>query len=195
MGHYLYVESPTNRALDILRSQNCRLLMPQQLEFLPHENRSYLTLLSIWWPVGQVLASGLAWKLFGKFGLTPGWMYFIFVLGGITLLMALVRLLSDNIESPKYLLGINKQAEAVRSVRALAHKNSTQTWLTEEILNEIGGTRKLAEEARSSTAARVREAITSFGPETRKKVSSLFGTTQLGWNTVSCDLCMFSLDV
>lgn len=100
--------------------------------------------------------------------------------------MALARLLFDNVESPKYLLGINKQAEAVRSVRALAHKNGTQTWLAEEILNEIGGTREITEEVKSSTIVKVRQAIASFVPETRKKISPLFGTLQFGINTVSC---------
>ncbi|KAJ8062172.1 hypothetical protein OCU04_008728 [Sclerotinia nivalis] len=157
------------------------------LEFLPHEKRSYLTLLSIWWPIGQVVTSLLAWLFLGtNFDPSRGWRFFIYSLGGITFAMALARLLFDNIESPKYLLGINKQAEAVRSVRALAHKNGTHTWLTEEILNEIGGTREIAEEVESSTMAKVRQAIASFGPETIKKVSPLFGTLQLSINTVSC---------
>ncbi|RAL64112.1 hypothetical protein DID88_003300 [Monilinia fructigena] len=87
------------------------------------------------------------------------------------------------IESPKYLLGINEQAEAVRSVRALAHRNRTHTWLTEEILNNIGGTRERAEEVTSNTMVRVRQAVASLGPETKRKVLPLFGTRQLGINT------------
>ncbi|CAD6440363.1 d5a70447-cb4b-45b6-8662-07bc91b75fd1, partial [Sclerotinia trifoliorum] len=154
------------------------------LEFLPHEKRSYLTLLSIWWPVGQVMTALLAWLFVGtNFDPSLGWRFFIYSLGGITLVMALARLLFDNVESPKYLLGINKQAEAVRSVRALAHKNGTHTWLTEEILNEIGGTREITEEVKSSTMVKVRRAIASFGPETMKKISPLFGTLRLGINT------------
>ncbi|ESZ94463.1 hypothetical protein SBOR_5181 [Sclerotinia borealis F-4128] len=154
------------------------------LEFLPHNNRSYLTLLSVWWPIGQVLASLLAWLLIGASSHTNhGWRLFIYILGGITLALALVRLLFDSIESPKYLLGINKQAEAVRSVRALAHKNGTVTWLTEDILNEIGGTQEVVEEVKSGVVVKVRRAITTFGPETKKKISPLFGNPQLGLNT------------
>lgn len=114
-----------------------------------------------------------------------GWRLFIYTLGGLTLVKALARLLFHSIESPKYLLGINEQAEAVRSVRALAHRNRTHTWLTEEILNSIGGTRERAEEAMSNTNVRVRQAIASLGPETKRKVLPLFGTRQLGINTVS----------
>ncbi|KAG4031832.1 hypothetical protein MFRU_008g01910 [Monilinia fructicola] len=154
------------------------------LEFLPHNNRSYLTLLSVWWPIGQVVASLFAWLFIGtNLGMHRGWRLFIYTLGGLTLVKALARLLFHSIESPKYLLGINEQAEAVRSVRALAHRNRTHTWLTEEILNSIGGTRERAEEAMSNTNVRVRQAIASLGPETKRKVLPLFGTRQLGINT------------
>ncbi|KAI9643965.1 hypothetical protein NHQ30_007316 [Ciborinia camelliae] len=154
------------------------------LEFLPHNNRSYLTLLSVWWPIGQIVASLLAWHFLGTTSTTDNsWRMFITTLGGMTLALALARFLFDSIESPKYLLGINKQAEAVRSVRALAHKNGTKTWLTEEILNEIGGTQEVAEEVKSGTMVKIRQAIESFGPGTKKKVSPLFGNFQLGINT------------
>ncbi|QSZ33258.1 hypothetical protein DSL72_002846 [Monilinia vaccinii-corymbosi] len=154
------------------------------LEFLPHDHRSYLTLLSVWWPLGQVVASLLAWLFIGtNFEIGRGWRLFIYTLGGITLAKALTRLLFHSIESPKYLLGINKQAEAVRSIRALAHRNGTHTWLTEEILDDIGGTRERTEEVKLSTAVRARRAIASFGPEMKRKVLPLFGTSQLGINT------------
>lgn len=100
--------------------------------------------------------------------------------------MALARLLFDSIESPKYLLGINKQADAVRSVRALAHKNGKKTWLTEDILNEIAGTTEIVEEVESSSSKKVRRVITSFGPEMKGQLSLLFETPVLGINTVSC---------
>jgi hypothetical protein len=42
-------------------------------------------------------------------------------------------------ESPKLLLSRGRQAEAVAVVHGIAYKNRRQTWLSEEILNEIGG--------------------------------------------------------
>ncbi|CCD44218.1 putative sugar transporter protein [Botrytis cinerea BcDW1] len=155
------------------------------LEFLPHKDRIYLTLLSVWWPIGQVVASLFAWLFLGSnFEATRGLRLFLYTMGSITLAMAISRWLFDSIESPKFLLASNRQAEAVRSVRALAHKNGTKTWLTEEILNEIGGTAEVTDVVKSSSMVRARQAIASFGPETKKQISPLFGNAELGVNTV-----------
>lgn len=110
----------------------------------------------------------------------------------VALAMAISRWLFDSIESPKFLLASNRQAEAVRSVRTLAHKNGTKTWLTEEILNEIGGTAEVTDVVKSSSMVRARQAIASFGPETKKQISPLFGNAELGVNTVSC---VFSIPI
>ncbi|KAF5875051.1 putative sugar transporter protein [Botrytis fragariae] len=154
------------------------------LEFLPHKDRIYLTLLSVWWPIGQVVASLFAWLFLGSsFEAKRGLRLFLYTMGAITLTMAISRWLFDSIESPKFLLASNRQAEAVRSVRALAHKNGTKTWLTEEILNEIGGTAEVINVVNSSIKVRVRQAIASFGPETKRQISPLFGNAELGINT------------
>ncbi|THV45208.1 hypothetical protein BGAL_0516g00020 [Botrytis galanthina] len=154
------------------------------LEFLPHKDRIYLTLLSVWWPIGQVVASLFAWLFLGSnFEARRGLRLFLYTMGAITLAMAISRWFFDSIESPKFLLASNRQAEAVRSVRALAHKNGTKTWLTEEILNEIGGTAEVTNVVNTSIKARVRQAIASFGPETKKQISPLFGNAELGVNT------------
>ncbi|TGO55772.1 hypothetical protein BCON_0087g00250 [Botryotinia convoluta] len=154
------------------------------LEFLPHKDRIYLTLLSVWWPIGQVVASLFAWLFLGSnFEARRGLRLFLYTMGAITLAMAISRWFFDSIESPKFLLASNRQAEAVRSVRALAHKNGTKTWLTEEILNEIGGTAEVINVVNSSIKVRVRQAIASFGPETKRQISPLFGNAELGINT------------
>ncbi|KAF7900165.1 hypothetical protein BELL_0575g00080 [Botrytis elliptica] len=154
------------------------------LEFLPHKDRIYLTLLSVWWPIGQVVASLFAWLFLGSnFEARRGLRLFLYTMGAITLAMAISRWFFDSIESPKFLLASNRQAEAVRSVRALAHKNGTKTWLTEEILNEIGGTAEVTNVVNSSIKVRVRQAIASFGPETKRQISPLFGDAELGINT------------
>ncbi|TGO30890.1 hypothetical protein BPAE_0003g01760 [Botrytis paeoniae] len=154
------------------------------LEFLPHKDRVYLTLLSVWWPIGQVVASLFAWLFLGSnFEARRGLRLFLYTMGAITLAMAISRWFFDSIESPKFLLASNRQAEAVRSVRALAHKNGTKTWLTEEILNEIGGAAEVTNVVNSSIRVRVRQAIASFGPETKRQISPLFGNAELGINT------------
>lgn len=38
------------------------------LEFLPAPNQYLLTLLSLWWAVGQVVASLISWAFLAKYG-------------------------------------------------------------------------------------------------------------------------------
>lgn len=42
-------------------------------------------------------------------------------------------------ESPKFLLSQGRQKEAIAVVHGLAWRNGAKTWLTEDILNAIGG--------------------------------------------------------
>lgn len=70
-----------------------------------------------------------------------GWRYTFMAMSSLTLLfwvirIALIRVIPD---SPKSLLARGKQTQAVNVVHRIAHHNRTQTWLTEEILNEVGG--------------------------------------------------------
>jgi MFS family permease len=129
------------------------------LEFLPFESNKLLTLLSVWWPVGQLVASMLAWYLIPSWScdteLSPcteegmqhccassdnrGWRVYIATLGGITLLMFVCRFFLFHLwESPKYLLSRNRQSEAVSVVQSIARYNGTNTWLSEELLDEFG---------------------------------------------------------
>lgn len=41
------------------------------LEFLPMENQYLLTLLSMWWAVGQVVASLICWAFLRKYSCDP----------------------------------------------------------------------------------------------------------------------------
>ena len=41
------------------------------LEFLPGSHQYLLTLLSLWWAVGQVVASLISWAFLAKWGCTP----------------------------------------------------------------------------------------------------------------------------
>jgi len=49
------------------------------LEFLPTASGRHLTLLSMWWPVGQLVASLIGWGFLGSH-YTPdnGWRYFVY---------------------------------------------------------------------------------------------------------------------
>ncbi|CAK7263051.1 hypothetical protein SEPCBS119000_000286 [Sporothrix epigloea] len=118
------------------------------LEFLPDASSSLLTLLSVWWPVGQLCSSMLAWLQIAGGGSAnatddASWRLFIRTIGIMTFVMFVVRFFVFRLfESPKYLLSRGRQAEAVAIIHGLAHRNGTKTWLTEEILEAVAGGNK-----------------------------------------------------
>lgn len=126
------------------------------LEFLPDAQSSLLTLLSAWWPVGQLASSLLAWWFIGSWPADQGWRWFVFAIGIMTLAMFAVRFFVFHLfESPKYLLSRGRQAEAVAVVHGLAHRNGAKTWLTEEILDAVVDDAGALAGADAAAAARV----------------------------------------
>lgn len=108
------------------------------LEFLPDASSSLLTLLSVWWPVGQLASSLLAWFFIARWPADVGWRHFVLAIGVITLVMFAIRFFVFHLfESPKFLLSRGRQAEAVAVVHGLAHRNDAKTWLTEDILDAV----------------------------------------------------------
>ncbi len=115
------------------------------LEFLPASHQFLLTILSIDWAIAQVIATLIAWPLLGDFTCQEdevctragnmGWRYFVITMGGLTLLMFLIRFVLFTIyESPKYLMGKGRDEEAVRIVHEVARRNKKTTTLTVEDL-------------------------------------------------------------
>ncbi|KAK4172377.1 major facilitator superfamily domain-containing protein [Triangularia setosa] len=108
------------------------------LEFLPDASSSLLTLLSVWWPIGQLFSSIVAWFFIAHWPADQGWRYFVFTIGIITFAMFLTRFfIFDLFESPKFLLSRGRQAEAVAVVHGIAFRNRRKTWLTDELLDII----------------------------------------------------------
>ncbi|KAK0617953.1 major facilitator superfamily transporter [Bombardia bombarda] len=112
------------------------------LEFLPASHQYLLTVLSIDWALAQVVATLVAWPLLGTLtcqedvavctrGENMGWRYFMIAMGGLTLLMFVVRFLCFTVyESPKYLMGKGRDEEAVRVVHEVAKRNGAACELT-----------------------------------------------------------------
>lgn len=111
------------------------------LEFLPASHQYLLTILSIDWALAQLIATLIAWPLLGNLtceqdaacrkGDNMGWRYFVITMGGLTLLMFLIRFLCFTIfESPKYLMGKVNDEEAVRVVHEVARRNGKTSSLT-----------------------------------------------------------------
>lgn len=162
------------------------------LEFLPNASGGLLTLLSVWWPVGQLVASLIAWAfLGGKYAEDEGWRYFVYTMGAMTFVMFLARFLLFHLyESPKFLLSRGRQAEAVAVVHGMAKKNRTTTWLTEEILNEIGGDPKATVDATLSTKEIIMRKLQSFSTE---RIGPLFANRRLGITTGLVWFCWLAI--
>ncbi|KAF9480379.1 MFS general substrate transporter [Pholiota conissans] len=121
------------------------------LEFVPATHQYLLTVLSIWWSLGQLIGSLIAWPLLTRFSCpTPtstsiscrpeankGWRYFLFIMGALMLLLWAIRFFAFEMhESPKYLLGKGKEAQAVEVVKRVARVNGkTCSLVLEDLLS------------------------------------------------------------
>lgn len=107
-----------------------------------------------------------------------GWRYFTITLGALTFFMFICRFFFFHLyESPKYLLARGRQAEAVATVHGIAYKNKRKTWLTVDILNEVGGDPEVVSNAKLSTGEIIKRKLGSFSGE---RIAPLFATKRLG---------------
>lgn len=172
------------------------------LEFLPAAKGNLLTLLSVWWPIGQLLASLAAWGFIPTYGcpadyqscsLTSGvqpccsrsnnwgWRYLLLTMGALTFSMFICRAFLFNLyESPKFLLSQGRQSEAIAVVQSIARYNKTKTWLTEDIIDQIGGHPDVVEKDKLGTFEIVRRSFDKFSTQ---RVGPLFGTKKLACST------------
>jgi MFS family permease len=115
------------------------------LEFLPQNRRFLVALLSLWQPIGVVVASLIAygtaarpkWRCDAKYpacstGETPcctassnmGWRYTLIILGGTTLFVFFLRFVVFTFrESPKFLVSRGRDAEAIDVLHKIAKFN------------------------------------------------------------------------
>lgn len=108
------------------------------MEFLPDASGALLTLLSVWWPIGQLVSSLIAWFFIANWPVDQGWRYFLVAIGIVTFAMFVIRVFVFRLlESPKFLLNSGRQDEAVAVVHGIAYRNNTRTWLTSDILNLV----------------------------------------------------------
>ncbi|MCJ1454101.1 hypothetical protein MMC28_004451, partial [Mycoblastus sanguinarius] len=168
------------------------------LKFVPTASQSLLILLSVWWPLGQLIGSLIAWGFLtnNKYACEPtlkscditappccskadnwGWRYLNITVGAIIFLMFVSRFFLFHLfESPKFLLARGRQAEAVATVHGIAYKNGRKTWLSEEILNAIGGDPEVVDNTKLST---VEIAKRFFGKFSKGRIAPLFATKRL----------------
>jgi MFS family permease len=151
------------------------------LEFLPDASSSLLTLLSVWWPIGQLCSSLFAWFFIANWPADQGWRHFVMTIGIVTFAMFIVRFCIFHLfESPKYLLSRGRQAEAVAVVHGIAHRNRAKTWLTEDILDAVVDDSTPRLTRRMSATFIIKNRLASFSGE---HIRPLFKTRKLGLAT------------
>jgi MFS family permease len=178
------------------------------LEFLPFSNGNLLTMLSVFWPVGQLLGSFFAWGFIPNYSCAQdlpacpnagpgeecctmrsnmGWRYLNITMGAFTMVMFICRFFFFHLfESPKFLLSRGRQREAVTVVHAIAFQNGKKTWLDEEILNAIGGHPEEVTDLKLTTGEIISRQLGKFSAQ---RVGPLFGYKKLGINTALLWFC------
>ncbi|KAF8870910.1 major facilitator superfamily domain-containing protein [Gymnopilus junonius] len=114
-------------------------------DLVPASHQYFLTFMSVFWCLGQLLVNLLAWPLIANFSCSfdsstcqrkdnMGWRYLLFMLGGITLLLWGARFfLFKLLESPRYLIGKGRDEEAVAVIHKVAQYNGKTSSLTKVV--------------------------------------------------------------
>ncbi|PSK37844.1 hypothetical protein C7M61_003089 [Candidozyma pseudohaemuli] len=103
------------------------------LEALPTNKKWLLTVMSIWWALGQVVTALISWGLISNYSCDDtencvrednwGWRYFLFTIGGLSLVMFLARFLMPVYESPSFYLARGNDKKAVETIHKIAKIN------------------------------------------------------------------------
>ncbi|KAM0746089.1 MFS general substrate transporter [Meredithblackwellia eburnea MCA 4105] len=117
------------------------------LEFIPGSHQYLLTFLSCFWAIGQVIASLIGWVFVANYscdsalvgapgyrcddGNNSGWRYSYYTLGAMMLFLATLRVFVLPMdETPKYLVSIGRDRDAVDVVHKIAKMNGKTSSLT-----------------------------------------------------------------
>ncbi|KAF2019617.1 MFS general substrate transporter [Aaosphaeria arxii CBS 175.79] len=162
------------------------------LEFLPGSHQYLLTILSIDWALAQVFANLVAWPLLGNLTCAQteenctksknmGWRYFMIVMGGVAMIMFVLRFVCFTIyESPKYLMGKGQDAEAVKVVHEVARRNGKTSSLTLEDLEACNSLAPGTVPTQSHATAAIKRNLEKVNTE---HVKALFASKKLAYST------------
>ncbi|EIW74847.1 MFS general substrate transporter [Coniophora puteana RWD-64-598 SS2] len=181
------------------------------LDFVPGSHQYLLTILSVWFTLGQLLSSLIAWPLITNFSCSPtpenpacpresnmGWRYLLFILGGLTLVFWALRFFVFTLlESPRFLVGIGRDAEAVEVIRQLAAFNGTECTLDVQELQAVGAVKAAAGSGASTPTeagesempvvevieARRRGVLSSGSKWNTSHIRALFATPKMAYST------------
>lgn len=123
----------------------------------------------------------VAWPLIVDYPTHWGWRYFILSMGSLTFAMFICRFFFFHLfESPKFLLSRGRQAEAVAVVHGIAYHNKAKTWLTEDILNQIGGHPEATTTDKLATTDIIKRNLSKFSTQ---RIAPLFKDRKLAITT------------
>ncbi|OSS46172.1 hypothetical protein B5807_08030 [Epicoccum nigrum] len=125
------------------------------LEYLPGNRQFLLTLMAAWWGIGQLIAGFFAWGFLPNFSCqdptifpnaapctrsnNQGWRYVWYSSGALVFAMSMARIFVIRLkETPKFLVGEGKDAEAVDILQGIATKYNRPCSLTLEALQACG---------------------------------------------------------
>lgn len=166
------------------------------LEFVPASHQWLLTVLSLFWAIGQLIASVIAWPLIVNFSCAEGtyissgnctksqnmgWRYSLIAYGGLILLMFAARFLFQMYESPKFLIARGRDAEAVEVVQKVAKANKVECGLTLADLQAVDVKYPMAEkEVKQAGNVMLRESLSKFS---LVHIKALFSTARMALST------------
>jgi MFS family permease len=183
------------------------------LEFLPQNRRFLLALLSIFQPLGVVVCAGISYGLIPRYSCDPevlkpcsqvaageacctkasnmGWRYSLFTIGGITLIVFILRFVVFRFrESPKFLLYKGRDADAIRVLNQVAAFNRTDCLLTLEDLEALSNEDSSMASNDSKTpvlGAGAKQATASFGTKVKLEFARykiLFSSPKVSYVTI-----------
>ena len=125
------------------------------LEALPSSYQWLLTVMSAWWAIGQIIVNLISWGLIANFSCptntstststsevcyksdNKGWRYFLFTMGGLTLLMFSARFAFRVFESPRYYLARGDLIKTIETLERIARINGKKCPITLQDLQDI----------------------------------------------------------
>lgn len=162
------------------------------LEHIPQSHQWTLTLLSVWWALGQLVASLISWGFIANFSCNPsipsgqcatsanmGWRYTLYTLGALTLLMFVCRFFVFDVqESSKFLVAQGRDEEAIKVLEHIARRNGKTITLKLEDLQAVSGATTSNPAPNLSTSVR-----NVFSGMSLSHIRPLFSSRRLAINT------------
>ncbi|ODV63162.1 inorganic phosphate transporter [Ascoidea rubescens DSM 1968] len=168
------------------------------LEYLPFKWQFLTTTFACWWAIGQTIGMFVAWGMlpnnscssieFCPSHINRGWRYVWYINSAIVFVLACCRLFVFKLdESPKFLITIGKDEEAVALLQNIAKKYNRTCSLTVEQLKECGEVNKQDFLNKPSVKA--------FLIESKQNIKELFSTKLMARNTILLFLSWFLIGI